>query len=90
MQARADDSRGTSTERGYDSVWRKLRLSFLRRHPFCECDECKAGIPQRAEVVDHIQTIRDRPDLRLVESNLRAMSKSHHDRHTAQTVGWGK
>jgi 5-methylcytosine-specific restriction enzyme A len=64
---------------------------YLSEHPLCECDECKAkGLLTPANVVDHIQTVRDRPDLRLEWSNLRAMAKRCHDRHTARGQGFGR
>lgn len=87
---RIDAVRGNSAERGYDRQWRALRITFLAQHPVCECDECQAGKVRlrAATVVDHIQTIRDRPDLRLDWSNLRAMNKQCHDRHTAKTQGF--
>jgi len=87
-----DAVRGSTTERGYDWSWRKLRVQFLQRHPLCMCPECDEGRKRvtLAEVVDHIQTIEDRPDLRLAWSNLRSMSKAHHDAHTARTRGWGR
>ena len=84
-------TRGSAAQRGYDSTWRKLRLQFLRQHPLCECEDCKlSGLPDIATVVDHILPVEERPDLRLVESNLRAMSKRHHDAHTARTRGFGR
>jgi 5-methylcytosine-specific restriction protein A len=87
-----DADRGSSAQRGYDARWRKLRAAFLKQHPLCMCDECKAGELRvtAAEVVDHIQPIEERPDLRLAWSNLRSMSKQHHDAHTARTRGWGR
>ncbi|OGA13740.1 MAG: hypothetical protein A3H32_14360 [Betaproteobacteria bacterium RIFCSPLOWO2_02_FULL_63_19] len=87
-----DVVRGSTTERGYDWAWRKLRARYLDANPLCECDECKAGKLKVtvAQVVDHRIAIEDRPDLRLEWSNLRSMSKAHHDAHTARTRGWGR
>lgn len=84
--------RGNSAERGYDHAWRKLRLRFLREHPLCECEDCQAGKLRvtGANVVDHIQSIAERPDLRLEWTNLRAMNKHCHDKHTARTQGYGR
>ena len=85
------NTRAKTADRGYDATWRKLRAVYLRQHPLCMCDECKAsGAVVAAEVVDHIIPIAERPELRLEWSNLRAMSKQHHDRHTALTQGWGR
>ena len=87
-----DAARGSSAERGYDAAWRRLRNAFLEAHPLCMCEECREGALRvtAATVVDHVQPIEERPDLRLVWSNLRSMSKAHHDAHTARTRGWGR
>jgi 5-methylcytosine-specific restriction protein A len=87
-----DRARGTTTQRGYDGTWQKLRLAFLAAHPLCECDDCGAGRIRLtpADVVDHIVPIAKRPDLRLDWSNLRAMAKACHDRHTARTQGFAQ
>jgi 5-methylcytosine-specific restriction enzyme A len=78
-------TRRTTVQKGYDAAWRKLRNAFLSFHPMCECPDCKRnGDIVEATVVDHIVPISQRPELRLVWSNLRAMSKQHHDRHTAR------
>lgn len=86
-----DSRRGTTAQRGYDKAWQKVSIEYRAQHPFCECDEHK-GLDERAlsQVVDHIQPIAERPDLRLEWSNLRAMTKSCHDKHTAKTRGFGK
>lgn len=70
----AERERGTSTERGYDSTWRKLRLIKLRASPLCEIqDVCKGLAPDNAATeVDHRIPIRDNPSLRLVWSNLQS------------------
>jgi 5-methylcytosine-specific restriction protein A len=45
-----DDRRGSSTARGYDRQWRKLRADFLKRFPICRlCMRAKAVL------VDHIR-----------------------------------
>ena len=89
---REDEQRGSSSARGYDRAWRELRKTFLRMHPVCECEDCEAGKKRllAAEVVDHIESIKDRPELRLVWSNLRAMSKRCHDARTARDQAWGR
>jgi 5-methylcytosine-specific restriction protein A len=46
----------------------------------------EAGTIRAAEVVDHIRTIRDRPDLRLDHANLRSLCKPCHDARTAREV----
>jgi 5-methylcytosine-specific restriction enzyme A len=84
-----DSHRGTARERGYDRTWEKLSKAYLMAHPLCQCDDCMDGTLKvtAANVVDHIQPIALRPDLRLVWSNLRAMNKRCHDRHTGRTRG---
>lgn len=90
-KADVDKRRGSSAQRGYDAKWQRLRRRYLMQHPLCECDDCKAsGAFTPAEVVDHIKSIKERPDLRLEWSNLRSMSKAHHDRRTAKEQGFAK
>lgn len=90
-KAEADKRRGTTAQRGYDGAWQKLRKEFLALHPYCECDQHKgADGSVFAQVVDHIESIEERPDLRLEWSNLRAMSKQCHDRHTVRTQGFAQ
>ena len=84
-----DQRRGSSTERGYDRAWRKVRLAFLQAHPLCLFCQNEGQITP-AEVVDHIKTIEDRPDLRLDETNLRSLCKSHHDSRTAREQGFAR
>lgn len=60
--------------------WQKLRLTILRRDGYrctscgCECYGKKrnSGRP----VVDHIIPVKQRPDLAMVESNLRVLCGS--------------
>jgi 5-methylcytosine-specific restriction enzyme A len=73
-----DQARGSSSERGYDHGWRQLRARFLAKHPMCQI----AGCGTHAVEVDHIITIRSRPELRLSWSNLRALCKHHHSQRT--------
>ena len=47
------DNRASSTERGYDSRWKKARLRFLAKHPFCETCR-KSHRKTVATVVDHV------------------------------------
>jgi 5-methylcytosine-specific restriction protein A len=85
----ADRQRGTSTERGYDADWRRLRLVVLAEEPLCRfCQERGLVVP--AEVVDHIQPISESPALRLERTNLRSLCKSCHDSHTALHQGFAK
>ena len=77
-----DKARGPSSQRGYDSAWRKCRALFLLKHP--KCVVCNA----RAVDVDHVLSIAERPDLRLSWSNLRSMCHEHHSQRTARDQGF--
>lgn len=87
----ADKRRGSAWKRGYDNDWKALRTEFLAEHPYCECEQHQ-GKDGRAmsQVVDHIQSIESHPELRLEWSNLRAMTKACHDRHTVRTQGFAQ
>lgn len=85
------DSRPSKGGRGYPPDWKRKRARFLAEHPWCECDECMAlPIVQRprATVADHRIAVADGGTHD--ESNLRAMSASHHGKRTArdQPGGW--
>ena len=78
-----DAHRGSSSARGYDRDWQRVREAVLREEPLCRF--CLAGgrvTPGFA--VDHILSIRGRPDLRLTRSNLRTLCESHHNERTAR------
>ena len=69
-----DLARGTRHERGYDRAWERLTQANLAAQPWC------VGYPKGyhkvrtlAQVTDHIVSIRERPDLRLVPSNLQSL-----------------
>jgi 5-methylcytosine-specific restriction protein A len=79
--------RGTATQRGYDSRWRKARLGWLAKHPLCV--HCQAeGRVTAANVVDHI--IPHRGDTNLFwdsKGNWQSLCTSHHAVKTAQEDG---
>jgi len=84
-----DERRGNARSRGYDRTWESVRREFLAQHPLCECDEHKGkDFTAFSQVVDHRQSIAERPDLRLEWSNLRAMTKRCHDKRTAKEQGF--
>lgn len=84
-----ESHRSSSVERGYDGAWYRLRHAYLLEHPFCECDEHRGKLVP-AHVVDHREPIATHPHLRLEWTNLRAMAKRCHDRHTALTQGFAR
>ncbi|HEV2294566.1 MAG TPA: HNH endonuclease signature motif containing protein [Tepidisphaeraceae bacterium] len=76
--------RPSSTDRGYDSVWRRFRAAYLARHPLC----CFADDPRHrhecelsASVVDHIKPL-SQGGARLDESNVRSVCALAHQRLT--------
>ena len=83
-----DRWRGSAHSRGYDHDWRKARVIHLQEHPLCWwCQQ--AGRITAATVVDHIQPIAARPDLRLDPANFRSGCESCHNAHTARQVADG-
>lgn len=98
----ADAQRGTSTQRGYGYKWQLASDGYKRKHPLCECDDCKGADPsQPTQVVDHRKPHRLREAtlsgdavaiakaraLFWDRNNWCAMSKLHHDRKTAREDG---
>lgn len=85
-----DRYRGTASQRGYDSQWRKARLGFLRKHPLC-VDCLKADKVEAATVVDHIEPHKGDKELFWRRSNWQALCKSCHDAKTVkEDGGFGK
>jgi 5-methylcytosine-specific restriction protein A len=84
-QFQSSDSRQANQSRharGYDSVWTRYSRLYLRINPLCRtCDQ--AGRTTVATLVDHIQPLRLRPDLRLDSENLQPMCRSCHAVKTA-------
>ncbi|MCO5078975.1 MULTISPECIES: HNH endonuclease signature motif containing protein [Hyphomicrobiales] len=51
---------------------------------------CQPGCTARATEVDHVISVRQRPDLRLSWSNLRPFCKPHHSARTAREQAFGR
>ena len=69
--------RGSATDRGYDTAWRKTSLAYRRDFPLCE--HCLAeGRTTPVDDVHHIAPIRLRPDLRLDRGNLVSLCRQCH------------
>src|SRR5437764_1241421 len=80
--------RGRARERGYDRTWEKLRVMKLARDPLCQIQTHCTGVTLASEV-DHRIPIRQRPDLRLVMSNLQSACHRCHSAKTArESSGW--
>jgi 5-methylcytosine-specific restriction protein A len=82
-------ARGGTIDFYQSEAWRSIQARVLREANYlCQCEECRARayprLPDIANTVDHIISVRERPDLRLTRSNLQAMSQAHHSRKTAR------
>lgn len=59
--------------------WKRKSEEYRKAHPLCvECD--RIGLVVESTMVDHIIPYRLRPDLGLVDSNLRALCWQCHNR----------
>lgn len=86
QKAQYERNRLSSSRRGYGARWRKLRRSFLNKHPLCvECS--RLNIVKEATVVDHIKPHRGNQDLFWDQDNWQALCKRHHDQKTATEEG---
>lgn len=81
-----DTQRPNSVDRGYDAAWKKCRALFVKVHPVCSVPGCG----KQTSDVDHVQSVRDRPDLRLSWSNLRPFCHPHHSARTAKDQGFAR
>jgi 5-methylcytosine-specific restriction enzyme A len=86
-QQAQDSHRGTSSSRGYDADWRRLRETHLSNNPLCV--KCKArGFIVAGTDVDHIIAFDGKDDpLRLDPTNLQTLCKSCHSKKTIQEDG---
>lgn len=81
-----DKERGSAHQRGYDSKWRKARIGFLTKNPFCIfCRE--KGIIKPATVVDHIIPHKGDKKLFWDKTNWQPLCKQCHDRKTVKEDG---
>ena len=68
----------SACDRGYNALWQRTRLRYLRDHPLCVM--CTAhGEITAATVVDHIVPHRGDMDLFWDEANWQSLCKPHHD-----------
>ena len=79
-------------DRFYSSKeWRKKRLEILKRDHF-ECQQCnRIGALTSIDstlIVDHIQELKDYPELKLSDDNLQTLCFYHHElKHGRAFVG---
>ncbi|WP_057745739.1 HNH endonuclease [Liquorilactobacillus capillatus] len=79
---RTYDSNESKMQQFYHSAaWRRLSRRFLENNPVCvKCYE--DGVIRKADVVDHVQEVKDNWSRRLDESNLQALCNVHHNAKT--------
>lgn len=75
------EERPSAHRRGYDARWKRLRDVVLSEEPLCRFCAQQGRITEATEV-DHIVPIAHDPTLRLTRTNLRALCKPCHSRHT--------
>lgn len=87
------DNRAGSTERGYDSEWRKVRALKVKQSPFCErCLKLGKHVPIKMKVegnygvVHHIKPVDQFPELRLVMDNLESLCFECHEAEHGRAV----
>lgn len=73
-----EKNRPSSTARGYDRTWSRLRVTHLNANPYCKRCEDRAGRYVAASIVDHIIRVEERPDLRLDPANLQSLCVPCH------------
>lgn len=72
-----DDRRGTSTQRGYDAKWQRVRAIVMAAQPLCaHCAE--RGLTVLAVDIHHVIPIRVDAGRRLDLSNLVGLCRSCH------------
>ncbi|MER8262722.1 HNH endonuclease signature motif containing protein [Streptomyces griseus] len=92
-QASASSLRGSARAKGYDSRWERTREAYLRANPYCACGDCMllpALLRPVATEVNHIDGLGPNGPRGHDWTNLQAMTKACHSRHTAreQPGGW--
>lgn len=78
-----DTWRGSPSRRGYGRDWQKVRAAVLAEEPLCRVCLAQGRVTETTEV-HHELPICDRPDLRLVRSNLQGLCKPHHSATTSR------
>ncbi len=74
-----DSQRGSSTKRGYDSMWQRNSRQFIKENPLCdECYKQHRLTPSR--VVHHIIDHKGNYELMWDVSNWQALCKVCHDK----------
>lgn len=90
---RRPDNRDSSTDRGYDSEWRKVRAAKVKQSPLCErCLKVGKYVPIKMKVngsygvVHHIKPVEFFRELRLVMDNLESLCFECHEAEHGRMV----
>lgn len=75
--------RGSPSARGYDAAWRRFRQRIVSERPLCQ-DCLERDLVTASRELHHIAKVRDRPELRLADGNVRALCSSCHSTRTAR------
>jgi len=86
-RAEIDSTRPSATRRGYDALWRRIRIAHLRREPLCRFCEAK-GVMTAATEVDHIVALADGGTHD--DANLRSLCHFCHSARTARDQAFGR
>ncbi len=82
-----EQRRESSTARGYDYAWQRLRRRKLQVDPLCVGFKSQ-GRASLGQEVDHIIPLSQRPDLRLVWENLQSLcGRCHAAKSAAERSG---
>ena len=68
----SDQWRGSARERGYDTIWGKFRMQYLRRFPLCDCGKL-------AVIVHHKQLLAEGGE-KYEEKNLQSVCQACHNK----------
>ena len=76
------DNRENSSQRGYDGLWQRFRVAYLRQHPLCvHCE--RDGRTTLANEVHHIKALSQGGE-RLDPDNVESLCKSCHSKQTGR------
>lgn len=85
-QRETDADRGNAYERGYDRDWQRVReTAMVRDKRTCVWCLLRDRV-EEAKEVHHTQSVKKRPDLRLVLENLVSLCKPCHKEATAKEL----
>ena len=88
QRAREDETRGTSSERGYNTRWKQYRERYLAKNPICVDPYARhTGQTRGAAVVDHITPHKGSSTLFWDKTNHQSLCLSCHGYKSAIETG---